>query len=123
MQTRTLIVVLAFGLALSFAPTVSADWQYMGWGVKPEQSVEASRGVAPADSAIRHDPAETEAGPYSIVGGGPITGWQTLPPMTLAGTESPTEWRLVQVRVGMGEGGAPWGGFSLELPMFSIPEV
>ena len=126
MQTRTLIAAVAFGVALSLAPTVSADWQYTREGVKPEQATEAWKGAAPVDRAVRSDPAKTEAGPYSILGGGAITGWQTLPSMTLGGTESPTDWQLVQVRVGMGEGGVLWGGLSLELRtlwMFPRPEV
>lgn len=102
MQTRTLIAAVAFGVAL--APTVSADWQYTRGGVKPEQATEAWKGAAPADPAVRSDPAKTKAGPYSILGGGAMTGWQTLPPMTLRGTKSPTDWQLVQVRVRMGEG-------------------
>jgi hypothetical protein len=52
-----------------------------------------------------------------------MTGWQTLPPMTLEVTESPTGWQLVQVGVGMGEGGALWIRFSLELQMLPKPEV
>jgi hypothetical protein len=104
MQTRTLIAAVAFGVALSLAPTVWADWQYTRGSVKPEQATEAWKGAAPADPAVSSDPAKTKAGPYSILGGGAMTGWQTLPPMTLRGTESPTDWQLVQVRVRMGEG-------------------
>ncbi len=57
---------------------------------------------------------ETDDRPYSILGGGPMTGWQTLPSMTLEMTESPTGWQRVQVLVGMGERNELWGGFSPE---------
>jgi hypothetical protein len=115
MQTRTLIAAVACGLGLSLATTVSADAQDTRLGLGPEQAIEASKG--------QYDSAATEAGVYAILGGGPTTGWQTLPPMTLGGRKSPTYWQLVQVRVGMGEAGAPWKGFSLELWTFPTPEV
>ena len=119
MQSKTLIAAVAFGVAVSVGPTVSANWQHTLWGMTPEQIIEAPNGPT---LAVRSD-RETEDRPYSILGGGPMTGWQTLPPMTLEVAESPTGWQLVKVRVGMGEGGALWGGFSLELQMLPRPEV
>jgi len=118
MQSKTLIAV-AFGVTLSVGPTVSANWQDALWGMTPEQIIETPNGPA---TVVRSD-RETKDRAYSILGGGPMTGWQTLPPMTLEVTESPTGWQLVQVRVGMGEGGALWGGFSLELQTLPKPEV
>jgi hypothetical protein len=119
MQRKTLIAAVAFGVAVSVGPTVSANWQHTLWGMTPQQIMEAPNGRA---LAIRSD-RQTEDRPYSIFGGGPMTGWQTLPPMMLQVTESPTGWQLVQVRVGMGEGGALWGGFSLKLQMLPKLEV
>jgi hypothetical protein len=119
MQSKTLIAAVAFGVALSGGPMVSANWQHTRGGMTPEQIIKAPNGPA---SAVRSD-REKEDRPYSVLGGGPMTGWQTLPPMTLEVTKSPTGWQLVQVRVGMGEGGALWRGFSLELQMLPKPEV
>ncbi len=120
---QTLIAAVAFVVTLSLAPKVSADWQYEARGVKPEQAIGSSKAASSANSVIRDESAETEAEPYSILGAGPITGWQTLSPMTLEGAESPTAWQFVQARVGMGEGDTLWLGFAPELEMFPTPEV
>lgn len=119
MQSKTLIAAIAFGVALLVGPTLSANCQQTLWGMTPEQIIEPLTGQAPTIRADR----ETDDKPYSILGGGPMTGWQTLPPMMLEMAESPTGWQRVQVRVGMGEGGELWGGFSLELQMLPRPEV
>ena len=111
MQTRTLIAAVACGLALSLASTLSADGRETRSGLSAEQAIEASKSP--------YEPTAT----YTILGRGPTTGWQTLPPMTLGGKESPTYWQLVRVRVGMGEGGAPWRGFSLEVWTFPKHQV
>ncbi len=122
---QTLIVAVAFVATLSVASKASADWQYDAWDVKAEQAIDASK-TAPAPSAngaIGDVLAETEAGPYSIVNAGPVTGWRTLPPMTLEGAESPTAWQFLQARIGMGEGGTLWLAFSPKLEMIPTPEV
>ncbi len=120
---QTLIPAVAFVVALSLAPKLSADWQDEAWGVKPEHAIETQNAARSANRATGYESAETEAGPYSILGAGPITGWQALPLVTLEGTESPTAWQFMQARVGMGEGGALWLGFSPRLEMFATPEV
>jgi hypothetical protein len=37
MQSKTLIAAVAFGVALSVGPMVSANWQHTRWGMTPEQ--------------------------------------------------------------------------------------
>jgi hypothetical protein len=115
MQSRTLITAVAFGVALSAGPTLPANWQHTVWGMTPEQIIQAP----PVVGSDR----KTDDKSYSILGGGPIIGWQTLPPMTFELTESPTAWKLVQTRVGLGQDGGRWGGFSRELQMRRRPEV